>query len=273
MAGIIAGAALVTGGGRGLGRAIAERLARDGFAVGILARTVDEVDETVQAIRDQGGKAEGFAADVLDEIGFEKASKRFLDWTGGVCDALVCAIGRLKAIGPLALVSSREWRLDLETSLIGTHLAILSVLPNLRQSPKGTIQVLVGPGHHGELANASAYATAQAGLVRFVETIDRELRPDGPFVYAINPGLVPTRLIQHVLDGREGRRYLPRFTEAFAEGKEVGSEVVAEMSAWLVAERPAELRGRVVAAPATPAILETRLARVLAEDLNVLRLR
>lgn len=273
MASSISGAALVTGGGRGLGRAIAERLAGDGFAVGVLARTAAELDETVESIRDAGGKAEAFAADVLDEPAFEKAARKFLAWTGGACDALVCAAGRLKAIGPSALVSLQEWKLDLDTALLGTQRAVQFFLPGLRRSRRGTIQILVGPGHNGELAHAGAYATAQAGLVRLVETIDRELQPDGPFVYAVHPGLVPTRLMRELLDGPDGRRYLPRFNDAFAEGKEVGPEVVAEMASWLVANRPQELRGRVVAAPATPAIVETRLARILAEDRDVLRLR
>ncbi len=143
----------------------------------------------------------------------------------------------------------------------------------LRQSKNASISVLVGPGHATELAFASGYAMAQAGLVRLVECLDRELRADGISTYAVNPGLVPTSLVLHLLDSPEGRRWLPSFTEAFAEGKEVGPEVVAEMVGWLANERPKELSGRVVPAPATPTILETRLERIQNEDLMRLRLR
>lgn len=66
---------------------------------------------------------------------------------------------------------------------------------------------------------------------------------------------------------------MPGVTEAFAEGKEVSPEVVAEMVLWLAEVRPMELSGRVVPSPATPAILETRLHRIESEDLLRLRLR
>ena len=90
--------ALVTGGGRGLGRAIADRLASEGVAVGLLARTVEQLEETAAAIRAEGGRAAAFAADVLDPKGLEHAVRRFESWSDGRCDTLVYAAGQLRAI-------------------------------------------------------------------------------------------------------------------------------------------------------------------------------
>ena len=265
--------ALVTGGGRGLGRAIAGRLAEEGFRVGLLARTVAEVESAARAIGDEGGEARGFAADVLDELGLKRAVARFAEWSGGRCDALVCAAGQFRGIGAVGAVPGRAWWDDVETGLRGTHDAIRATLPLLRQSDAATVSVLVGPGYNEAIAFGSGYAVTQAGLVRLVECLDRESGPDGPAFYAVNPGMVPTAMTQHLLSDPEARRRLPRFTEAFAEGKEVGPEVVAEMVAWLALSRPLALSGRVVAALATPTILETRLDRIEAEDLLRLRLR
>ena len=265
-------AALVTGGGRGLGRAIAERLAADGFAVGVMARTVEQVEAAVGAIRDRGGVAQAFAADVLDPERLDRALARFREAFGRL-DALVCAAGQFRGIGPIAAVDPDRWWGDVETALKGTFQTIRAALPLLRASSAASITALVGPGHNGELKFGSAYGAAQAGLVRLVETLAEELRPKGIAVHALNPGLSPTPMMQHLLESAEGRRWLPRFTEAFAEGKEVGPEVAAEMASWLAHHRPMELSGRVVPALATPAILETRLDRIANEDLNRLRLR
>ncbi len=264
--------ALVTGGGRGIGRAIAGRLARQGYAIGVLARTASEIEATAREIREVGGEAQAFAADVLDASGLERAFARFRAWAGG-CDALVCAAARLRAIGPLEAVDPEDWWLDLETSVRGAQRAIRLALPALRESGGASITILVGPGHNGDLAFATGYGAAQAALVRLVESLDREVSAAGIATFAVFPGLVPTDLIRRLIDSPEGRRWLPRFLEAFAEGKEVGPEVAAEMVAWLVRQRPAELRGRVVAAPITPTILETRLDRIRDGDLLRLRLR
>ncbi|HWE37903.1 MAG TPA: SDR family oxidoreductase [Isosphaeraceae bacterium] len=264
--------ALVTGGGRGLGRAIGERLAAEGATVGLLARTAAEVVAAAEAIRDAGGDAIPLVADVLDRPSLERAVERFRGKAGGI-DTLVCAAGRLRGIGPIGAVDPDEWWLDLATSLRGAQHAIRAVLPSLRASDRGSIALLVGPGHNGDLAFAAGYGAAQAALVRLVESLDREFQADGLPIFAVHPGLVPTTLIQHLLDSPDGRRRLPRFTEAFAEGKEVGPEVVAEMVAWLATRRPFELSGRVVAAPSSPTIYETRLARIQDDDLGVLRLR
>jgi NAD(P)-dependent dehydrogenase (short-subunit alcohol dehydrogenase family) len=168
---------------------------------------------------------------------------------------------------------SEDWWDDVEVALRGAHQAIRACLPRLRESSRASISVLVGPGHEGPLPFAAGYGCAQAALVRLVESLGQELRPEKVPVYAVNPGLVPTGVVRGLIDTHEGRRWLPQFNEAFAEGKEVDASVAAEMVAWLIERRPAELNGRVVAAMLAPDVLETRLASIEAYERNVLRLR
>lgn len=263
---------LITGGSRGLGRAIAERLAGQGTLVGILARTASEVEDTARDIRESGGRAIGLACDVLDLQRLKSAIDKFRAWAGSF-DALVCAAGQLNAAGPLAAVEPAAWWRDLETSVRGVHHSIRESIPHLRRSPRAAIAILVGPGHNQELPFATGYSTGQAALVRLAESLGHELAPERIAVYAVNPGLVLTDLTRPWLESADGRRWLPQWTEAFAEGKEVSAGVVAEMIDWLIERRPPELNGRVVAAPLPPEVLATRLDRISRENRGVLRLR
>ena len=222
--------------------------------------------------RDLGAKAWPYAVDVLDRAGLKSAVRHHAEAAGGI-DALIFAAGRFRAIGPLVVVDPDDWWRDVETTLRGFALAVREAMPFLKRSAAPSITALVGPGHAGGLAFGSGYASAQAGLARLVESLDVELRPDKVPIYAVNPGLVPTPMIAHILESPEGRRWLARFTEAFAEGKEVGPEVAAEMVAWLVEDRPSALSGRVVASLLPPEVLAARLGRIEADDLGKLRLR
>jgi len=263
---------LITGGSGGLGRAIGARLAESGAHVGVLGRTDSRVASAVTEIRAFGGRATPLVADVLDAPSLESAVDRFAEEAGGI-DCVVLGAGRLTAVGPLELVDFESWRLDLETTLGGAGRTIRATLPRLRDSADPSVIALVGPGVNGEVGFAAGYAAAQAGLARLIESLDREWAGGPLRIYGVNPGLVPTPLMLSLLDRPEARRWLPRFTEAFAEGKEVGPACAAEMVAWLAAERPAELSGRIVPALLSPALLELRLSKIADEGLNVLRLR
>jgi 3-oxoacyl-[acyl-carrier protein] reductase len=263
---------LITGGGRGLGRAIAEWLAARGATIGLIARTPNDLHDVVGTIEGAGGSACAQACDVRDRARLDKAVSSLAHTLGGL-DALVCAAGQLRGIGPTALLDANLWWEDVETAVRGVHHTIRAALPWLRRSARASINVLVGPGHQGSLPFATGYGCAQAALVRLVESLAHELTAENIVIYGVNPGLAPTGIMRPLIDTHEGRRWLPQFNEAFAEGKEVAPSIAAEMVAWLIEDRPIELNGRVVAAPLTPAILATRLERVRSENLGVLRLR
>jgi NAD(P)-dependent dehydrogenase (short-subunit alcohol dehydrogenase family) len=259
--------ALVVGGTGGLGGAIASELARRGCSVGLIARDVGRISRMVESL---GEPSWGFAVDVLDPLGLSKAITAAEVRFGGI-DAVIFAAGRFRAIGPIELVAPEEWRLDLETSLLGASNAIRAALPALRRSKMASISVLVGPGHHKGDRHASASTSAQAGLVRLVECLDLELRAVPIPIYAVFPGLTPVGRTVHLVESTAGRIFLPEYTEALGEGKEVGPEVAAEMVAWLATRRPKELSGRVVFALSTPELLEARLEAVAKEDRGRLR--
>jgi NAD(P)-dependent dehydrogenase (short-subunit alcohol dehydrogenase family) len=263
---------LITGGSRGLGRAIAQHLSARGAAVGLIARKQSDLEDAARAIQEAGGHACALACDVRDRRSLEGTVSRIAASLGGL-DAVVCAAGQLRGIGPMAVREPDTWWEDIEIAVRGAHHAIRTSLPWLRESRVGSISVLVGPGHEGPLPFAAGYGCAQTALVRLVESLGQELRAEQVMVYAVNPGLVPTGVVRGLIDTHEGRRWLPQFNEAFAEGKEVEASVAAEMVAWLIERRPAELNGRVVAALLAPAVLETRLPTIAAHERNVLRLR
>lgn len=268
----LAGSVMVTGGGRGLGRGIAEALAAGGRAVGVLARTANEVESVVEVIRERGGRALGIVADVRDGDAVELGGRRLRDAFGPI-EVVIGSAGRLRGIGPLGVANKDEWWGDLETSVKGLWNVLRASLDDLRRSPRPVVATLVGPGTNGSLANGAGYAAGQAAVVRLVECLAAEWREEGIPIYAVNPGLVPTAMMQHLLDSPEGRQWLPGFTEAFAEGKEVDETYAVRMVSWLVAERPAELSGRVIPALLDPELLDARRAKVWEEDRFVLRLR
>ncbi len=261
---------LILGGTSGIGRAIAERMALEGWHVGVLGRNREAAEDCAGGIRSSGSRALGLSADVLELDSLRSAYEAFIDEFGSV-DALVYCVGSLMAIGPFETVDHQGWLRDFGTSIVGFSNAVRLCAPALRKSRDASVTVLIGPGSNTGLPFASGYAIAQPALIRLVETLAEEFRASDVRFYALNPGLTPTGIVGRLLSEDSARRWLPQFNQIFAEGKEVGPEVPAEMACWLTQARPIELSGRVVSALLAPEILQARLARIA--ELNSGRLR
>jgi NAD(P)-dependent dehydrogenase (short-subunit alcohol dehydrogenase family) len=188
---------LVTGGSRGIGRAVAEKFLEEGAAVVIAARTPAEV-RAAAAELGRAGPVLGVAGDVARETDVHRIVRR-AERISGALDVLVNAAGRQAPIGAFAGVDLRRWRENIEVNLIGTALCCRAVLPGMIARGRGKIINFSGGGANSARPNFSAYAAAKAGIVRFTETLAEELGPRHIQVYAVSPGAVRTRLIEEIL--------------------------------------------------------------------------
>jgi NAD(P)-dependent dehydrogenase (short-subunit alcohol dehydrogenase family) len=189
----------------------------------------------------------------------------------------------MHALGPIGAVQPIVWQEDVATTLVGAGHLAHAAAPWLEQAPGGGAMVaFVGPGHHQGLGFGSGFSAAQAGLVRLMENLALERawpKTAGPgpssFVgyYALFPAVTPTGLMNYVLSESDGRKWLPRFTEMFGEGKEVDPHVPAGLAAWLCRRKPVELSGRVVSGMLDPDLVELRLAILGEGDKGQLRLK
>lgn len=202
--------ALVTGGGRGLGRAYAQALARAGAAVGVFARSADEVDETVNAIRDAGGRALGLPGDTADPQAVRAAYAQVVAGLGPL-DLLVCAAGVALPLGPTWQVDEDAWWRTLEVNLRGPQLWARTVLPDMLQRGRGRIINVSSGAGNAVVPYMSAYVVSKAALTRFTEQLAAEIGGGGVAVFAIEPGTVRTSMTEVAMATDEGRRWLPWF--------------------------------------------------------------
>lgn len=182
--------AVVTGGTKGIGRGIAEALAREGLSVCISARTANEIAEATEALKKLGGKAVGFVCDVRDHAQvkslFERTTAEF-----GAVDILVNNAG-IGMFAPVEEMSPEDFRAILETNLCGVFYCCHEAIPLMKQRGGGyiiNISSLAGANPHPRMA---AYNASKFGLNGFSEALMQEVRHDGIKVSYIMPGSVNT---------------------------------------------------------------------------------
>ncbi len=183
--------AVVTGASRGIGRAIAVRLAASGFRVVVGYRTrADAADETVRLLADAGSEAVAVAGDIREaETGRRLVATATERW--GRLDAVVnnAGVNRDRRIGAL---SEEDWSAVLDVDLTGAFHVIRPAVDVLAASPRGAIvNVASIVGLHGN-AGQSNYAAAKGGLIALTKSLARELAPLGITVNAVAPGFVLT---------------------------------------------------------------------------------
>lgn len=183
--------AVVTGGTRGIGRGIAEALAREGVDVCISARNENEIDETVIALNELGGgKATGFACDVREYEQVKSLFERTVAQFGGI-DILINNAG-IGAFAPVEEMSPEVFRAILETNLAGVFYCCHEAIPLMKQRGGGyiiNISSLAGANPHPRMA---AYNASKFGLNGFSEALMQEVRHDGIKVSYVMPGSVNT---------------------------------------------------------------------------------
>jgi NAD(P)-dependent dehydrogenase (short-subunit alcohol dehydrogenase family) len=181
---------VVTGAGRGIGRAIALAVARAGATVVLASRTEEQLREVGLEVAALGGTAVAVTADVRVRNDVERLVSRAVEETGRV-DAVVSNAG-VFVWKPLEKLSEEEWDRVLETNLKATYLLVHAALPELKKNRGRILNVASVHGTAGD-ANVVAHCAAKFGLVGLTKALALELRPHGICVNALCPGSTDNR--------------------------------------------------------------------------------
>ena len=191
--------ALVTGGGRGLGRAMARALATEGYAVAVLSRTASEVEQTVELIARAGGTAVPVVADVTRPAQLERATERART-LGGV-DLLVNNAGAGGPVGVMWDGDPDAWWRAVEVNLRGTFNCVHAVLPGMVDRGRGRIINVASDAGAYRWPLVSHYSVAKAAVIKLTENLAVETRRHRIAAFAIHPGLVRAGLTELSLNG------------------------------------------------------------------------
>jgi 3-oxoacyl-[acyl-carrier protein] reductase len=192
--------AVVTGAGRGIGRATALQLADEGAAVAVIARTADEIQAVATEIREQRAGANGggerlalaIPCDVTDEEQVEGMVARVLEEFGRI-DLLVNNAG-YNARAVVEETTAAAWQQILAVNTTGTFLCSRAVIGTMRRQGGGKIvNVVSGAGKRGS-PTRGAYSAAKFGVIGFSQALQAEVRDAGITVSCVSPGPVATRL-------------------------------------------------------------------------------
>jgi len=184
--------ALVTGAGRGIGRAVAEAFAAEGAAVALAARSARELGRVSEAIHAAGGRALAVPTDVRQEPAVAACVKRTVAELGRL-DLLVAAAG-VAMFGPLAESRPADWDEIMAVNLRGAYLSCRAALPSMLAQRRGTI-ILVGSMVTGRtLPGSAAYTASKYGLLGLARVLTEELRGTGVRVGVLSSGAVDTPL-------------------------------------------------------------------------------
>jgi NAD(P)-dependent dehydrogenase (short-subunit alcohol dehydrogenase family) len=263
--------AIVTGGGRGIGRAIAIGLASAGVSVAVVARSEDEITETAGHIAQAGGGAIAVPADVSDPEAVERMVREVERGLGPV-DLLVNNAGLAGPIGPTWEVEPAEWWKCLEVNLRGPMLCSRAVLPGMISRGSGRIINVASGAGTVAITHLGAYVTSKTALIRFNEVLAAEVAEHGVKVFAIEPGTVRTAMAEYALDSEEGRRWMPWFQDIFEQGRAVPPDHAARLVTLLASGRADALSGRFFTIADDVIGLADRASRGDLGDIQTLRL-
>jgi 3-oxoacyl-[acyl-carrier protein] reductase len=234
-------AALVTGGSRGIGRAIVLRLATQGADVAFSYKgNAAAAAEVTAAVEAMGRRARAVQADAREQEGAEALVKAVLDAFGKI-DILVNNAG-ITRDNLIMRMGADEWTDVLETNLSGAFWALKAVTrPMLKARGGRIINITSVSGQAGQMGQAN-YSSAKAGLIGLTKAAARELASRGITVNAVAPGFVLTELTQDLPEA-----LMAQITERTPLGRFGTTEEIASAVAFLASDEAAYITGQVLA--------------------------
>ncbi len=231
--------ALVTGASQGIGRACALRLAKDGAIVAVAARNDSKLEELVQQIASEGGKAARFVLDVADEEQIKSAFKAAIGQLGKI-DILVNNAGITR--DQLAMRMKRaDWDAVISTNLTSAHLCTQQVISSmLRQRWGRIINITSVFGQTGQAGQAN-YAASKAGLIGLTMAMARELASRNITCNAIAPGFIETAMTADL-----GETLKQDALKMIPLGRVGTPDEIAHAVAFLASEQAAYITGHVL---------------------------
>jgi NAD(P)-dependent dehydrogenase (short-subunit alcohol dehydrogenase family) len=240
--------ALVTGGGRGIGRAIALAFGAEGARVAVTARTAAELEDVVAAIRAQGSEALAVTADVADRAAVKGLLGRVQEQLGPV-EILVnnAGIGSSADPRPVLEYDDAFWDLSLAVNLTAPYLLCKAVLPGMVERRWGRIINVASINSRIPALHAAAYVASKHGLLGLTRVLALEVARDGITVNAICPGPVHT-----VMNDKRVAYDAQRLGRSFEEqeksmtllGRRIEPDEIAPLAVYLASDEARMMTGQ-----------------------------
>ncbi len=241
--------AIVTGAGRGIGRAISKVMAREGAAITLAARSLDQLQATASEIQGAGGRCAVVQTDVTSEDSVNQMVKETLDEFGTV-DILVNNSG---IAGPTALCEEttvEDWNATFAVNVIGPFLCAKAVLPTMKAKRSGRIINISSMSGKRPLVRRTPYTSSKMAVMGFTRTLAHEVGEFGITVNSVCPGATSGERIDNVIrnlaetQGKSEDEILAGFTDPSALKTLVDPDDTAEVVCFLASDRASKMTGQ-----------------------------
>lgn len=238
-------AAIITGAGTGIGRAIALAMAREGAKVAVAGRRRDKLEEVVQAIRQVGREAEVAVCDVTSESDTKRAVKE-AEQSFGYLNVLVNNAGAL-SVSTVESISVEDWDRVIATNLKGPFLMSRAVVPAMRRAGGGAIVNVGSILGLVAMRGRAAYCASKGGVTMLTKAMALDHAPEKIRVNCICPAIVETDLIRDLFSkSAEGQAARVARLAALPLGRFGRPEDIAELAVFLASEESSWMTGTAI---------------------------
>ena len=265
--------ALITGAGRGIGRAISLAYAQEGAKLALAARNKAELEETASLAAEMGAETCVIPTDISEPAQVEEMVQQTLSRYAAV-DILVNNAGILGPIGPAHTGEIADWIRPIQVNLIGTYLCCRAVLPAMLEQNSGKIISLSGGGVGTfGTAHMSAYQASKSAIVTLTETLALELEDNNVQINVMSPGGVHTSMMEEIEDKTlaVGNTWWHERSKAVNQGEGTPIKKGGELAVFLASAESGNLSGRFLAARDDFWNLSSRISEIMASDAYKLR--